>query len=112
MEKRSSTGNVDPDEPAATIADQVTNEQQPEEPVSSDSTNKPASTTATESSIEQPPEEPISGDSIKNPAAVSLGRLGGLKGGKARAKTLTKMERSDAARKAAMARWRKKKPTK
>ena len=44
----------------------------------------------------------------KNPAAVALGRLGGLKGGKARAKGLTKAERSEAARKAALARWGKK----
>ena len=44
----------------------------------------------------------------KNPAAVALGRLGGLKGGKARAKKLTKQQRSEAARKAALARWKKK----
>lgn len=43
----------------------------------------------------------------KNPAAVALGRLGGLKGGKARAKKLTPKERSEAARRAALARWNK-----
>ena len=43
----------------------------------------------------------------KNPAAVVLGRLGGLKGGRARAKKLTKKQRSEAARKAALARWNK-----
>lgn len=43
----------------------------------------------------------------KNPAAVALGRLGGLKGGKARAKKLTAAERSEIARKAAKARWKK-----
>jgi hypothetical protein len=37
----------------------------------------------------------------KNPAAVSLGR----KGGKARLKTMTQKERTEAARKAAIARW-------
>jgi hypothetical protein len=42
----------------------------------------------------------------KNPAAVELGRLGGKKGGKARAAKMTAEERSDAARKAAQARWR------
>ena len=42
----------------------------------------------------------------KDPAAVALGRKGGLKGGKARASKLTAQERSDAARKAARARWR------
>jgi hypothetical protein len=44
----------------------------------------------------------------KNPAAVALGRLGGLKGGPARAKRLNKKRRSEIATKAAKARWRKK----
>lgn len=43
----------------------------------------------------------------KNPAAVSLGRLGGLKGGKARAASLTPAERSAIAKKAAQSRWEK-----
>jgi hypothetical protein len=43
----------------------------------------------------------------KNPLAVALGRLGGLKGGKARADKLTKAERSESARKAAEARWKR-----
>lgn len=42
----------------------------------------------------------------KNPAAVELGRLGGQKGGKARAESLTAEERSAIAKKAAQARWR------
>jgi hypothetical protein len=41
----------------------------------------------------------------KNPAAVTLGRLGGLKGGKARAEKLTAKKRSEIARKAAQKRW-------
>lgn len=41
----------------------------------------------------------------KDPAAVELGRKGGLKGGKARAAKLTAKQRSEAARKAAEARW-------
>ena len=41
----------------------------------------------------------------KNPAAVSLGRLGGLKGGKARASVLTPEKRKEIARKAAEKRW-------
>jgi len=41
----------------------------------------------------------------KNPAAVALGRLGGLKGGKARAEALSEDERREIARKAAEARW-------
>ena len=43
----------------------------------------------------------------KNPAAVALGRLGGLKGGKARAESLTAKKRSAIAKKAAAARWHK-----
>lgn len=43
----------------------------------------------------------------KNPAAVALGRLGGLKGGKARADSLTATERAEIAKKAAQARWGK-----
>jgi hypothetical protein len=43
----------------------------------------------------------------KNPAAVALGRLGGLKGGKARAQKLTPKQRSAIARRAAAARWQK-----
>ena len=43
----------------------------------------------------------------KNPAAVALGRLGGLKGGKARADKLTPKKRSQIAKKAAKTRWSK-----
>ena len=42
----------------------------------------------------------------KNPAAVALGRLGGLKGGRARAETLSKKKRTEIARRAAKARWK------
>jgi hypothetical protein len=42
----------------------------------------------------------------KNPAAVALGRLGGLKGGKARAEKLSAERRSEIASLAAEARWR------
>jgi hypothetical protein len=44
-------------------------------------------------------------DDGKDPAAVALGRKGGLKGGKARAKKLTAKERSAIAKKAAASRW-------
>ncbi len=44
----------------------------------------------------------------KNPAAVELGRLGGLKGGQARASKLSPQERSEAAKRAAEARWKRK----
>lgn len=50
------------------------------------------------------PEEP---PSQKNPAAVTLGRLGGLKGGKARAAGLTPEQRKAIAKKAAEKRWGK-----
>ena len=46
-------------------------------------------------------------DTGKNPAAVALGRLGGAKGGKARAAKLTSEQRSEIAQKAAQARWNK-----
>lgn len=52
-----------------------------------------------------PPYDPDAG---KDPAAVALGRKGGLKGGKARAASMTPKQRSEAARKAAEARWRTK----
>jgi hypothetical protein len=41
----------------------------------------------------------------KNPHAVALGRLGGLKGGKARFEKLTSEQRKEIAAKAAQARW-------
>jgi hypothetical protein len=43
----------------------------------------------------------------KNLHAVTAGRTGGLKGGKARAKAMTKTQRVGSARKAARARWKK-----
>ncbi len=43
----------------------------------------------------------------KNPAAVALGKLGGAKGGKARAAKLSAKRRAEIARKAARARWTK-----
>jgi hypothetical protein len=43
----------------------------------------------------------------KNPAAVALGRLGGLKGGKARAAKLSANKRKEIAKKAANTRWGK-----
>jgi hypothetical protein len=50
---------------------------------------------------------PFDPDAGKDPAAVALGRKGGLKGGKARAAKMTPEERSEAAKKAAAARWGK-----
>jgi hypothetical protein len=52
--------------------------------------------------------EDTAADDGKNPAAVELGRKGGLKGGKARAAKMTAEERSEAAKRAAEARWKDK----
>ena len=43
----------------------------------------------------------------KDPRAVALGRLGGLKGGPARAKALTSQRRRQIARRAIQTRWRR-----
>jgi hypothetical protein len=48
-----------------------------------------------------------SSEQEKNPAAVALGRLGGLKGGKARAERMSATRRREVAKKAAEVRWRK-----
>jgi hypothetical protein len=54
---------------------------------------------------ERPPQpDPDAG---KNPAAVALGKLGGAKGGTARAAKMTKKQRVESARNAANARWGK-----
>ena len=58
-----------------------------------------------EQSTGEPTPKPA--DSTKNPAAVALGRLGGLKGGKARANKLTPEQRQEIAKKAADSRWQK-----
>jgi len=55
----------------------------------------------------EPP--PLTPDGEKNPAAVALGRLGGLKGGKARNDALSPERRAEIAKKAASARWKTKK---
>ena len=60
-------------------------------PASSSHGNKPAKK-------KEPP--------VKNPAAVALGRLGGMKGGKARAESLSAKRRIEIAIKAAKARWK------
>jgi hypothetical protein len=52
-------------------------------------------------------DEPKVDPPVKNAAAVELGRLGGLKGGRARADSLSAKKRSAIAQKAAEARWRK-----
>jgi len=48
-------------------------------------------------------------ESTKNPAAVALGKLGGKKGGRARAEKLTPERRREIAQRAAATRWAKRK---
>lgn len=69
--------------------------------------NELAAQLVAEATCEIPPEEEPPVDDGKDPAAVALGRKGGLKGGKARAERMTPEERSEAAKKAAQARWSK-----
>ena len=66
--------------------------------------NELAAQIVDEATSEEPLPDPDEG---KDPAAVALGRKGGLKGGKARAAKMTPEQRSEAARRAAKARWRK-----
>ena len=80
----------DINELAKSLVDEATSEEAPQESIE-----------------ESPQDEATPEDTDKKPAAVALGRLGGLKGGKARAKKLTKKQRSESARKAALARWDK-----
>ena len=57
--------------------------------------------------VEQVTGKPLKQQPAKNPAAVALGRLGGLRGGKARAASLSKKRLSEIAKKAAKTRWAK-----
>jgi hypothetical protein len=62
--------------------------------------NKLAASIVDEATDDAPP-----ADDEKDPAAVALGRKGGEKGGRARADRMTPEERTEAARRAAQARW-------
>ena len=70
--------------------------------------NEMAASIVAAATAEEPEDkaEPMPEDAA-HMAAVALGRRGGLKGGKARAASLTAKERSDAAKLAASARWKK-----
>ena len=63
--------------------------------------NRLAASIVADSTDEEKPDP----DAGKDPAAVSLGRRGGLKGGRARADKLSPEERSEIAKRAAAARW-------
>jgi hypothetical protein len=58
-------------------------------------------------SVGEATEEPLIEHEKKNPHAVALGRLGGRRGGKARAERLAPAKRTEIARAAARARWAK-----
>lgn len=88
MPKRSSRPKKAPAFDPNTIASRIVDQATAEEPDETEVDGKPAEPT-------------------KNAAAVALGRMGGLKGGKARAASLTAEERSEAAKLAASARWKK-----
>jgi len=64
---------------------------------------------ATEERQPEPENVELQATEGKNPAAVALGRLGGKKGGVARMQKLTPEQRKEIARKAAQARWTKRK---
>jgi hypothetical protein len=70
--------------------------------------NALAAAIVAQSTSDEPEPDPYKG---KNPAAVELGRLGGKKGGKARAAKLTPDQRSELAKRAAEARWGRARPT-
>jgi hypothetical protein len=72
-----------------------------------DGVTKATDATLAEPTTAQPAEQAPPAEPGKNPAAVALGRLGGKKGGPARAAKLTKKQRSEIAKKAAQARWKK-----
>jgi hypothetical protein len=63
-------------------------------------TGEPASSTSVQREPAKKKDLPAN-----NPAAVALGRLGGLKGGRARADSLTPKQRKAIAKKAAESRW-------
>lgn len=65
--------------------------------------NQLAAAIVAEATGQTPPPEP----DTRNPAAVALGKLGGAKGGKARAEKLSAKKRKEIAKKAAKARWGK-----
>ena len=73
------------------------------------SSKKPVEPEPTPAAAEQLPADPTPEPTppAKNAAAVALGKLGGAKGGKARAKKLTAEQRREIAKKAAAARWMK-----
>jgi hypothetical protein len=99
MPKRSSTASK-----RQTAAKRVTTRDDPTDPILM------AARAFRQATGEEPksgPPEPSPGPQ-KNPAAVALGKLGGIKGGKARAEKLSPRRRRQIAKRAAQARWKSK----
>lgn len=71
--------------------------------------NEIAKSIVNQATGEEPKDEDQDEKPEKNPAAVALGKLGGKKGGPARAKKLSESRRKEIAKKAAEARWGKRK---
>jgi hypothetical protein len=94
MPKRSSKLPTDPSQRARAIVDLATDERE-------------AQPTPPPGALYRPPPA-AAAEPEKNPAAVALGKLGGAKGGPARAKALSKKRRAEIAKAAAKARWRRK----
>lgn len=69
--------------------------------------NQRAYATMLEATGQAPPEDAVPAEPQKNPHAVALGKLGGAKGGHARAATLSKKRKTEIARRGAAARWSK-----
>jgi hypothetical protein len=98
MPKRSSKpGPRDPNETAAAIVAAATGE--------TTMANPPPG--ALDPRVDPPRPKTTEDFGGKNPAAVLLGRLGGAKGGPARAAALSGKKRKAIAKKAAAARWKK-----
>jgi hypothetical protein len=75
------------------------------------STGRKDINTLAKSIVDRATGEATPADDGKNPAAVALGRLGGLKGGRARSDALSPAKRKAIAKKAAATRWANKKTT-
>jgi len=71
-----------------------------------ESTNSLAARIMAQTTGQEPPKPQPEPVREKNAAAVALGKLGASKGGKARARTLSKQQKSQIAKLAALARWR------
>src|SRR4051812_7779390 len=115
MPKRSSKRQKDPQQLARHVLDSVVPDAEPPKKPAANKAKPPRPVKKQDGvDIEQADAEGMAqpqglspAPKEKNPAAVSLGRLGGLKGGKARAAKLSPAKRKAIAKKAAAKRWSK-----